>query len=228
MRDTGLHRLARPFFSRGLRLTFTETTTIPLPLACLAVGLLLLLAGWFLVPALTGLPWRPTDPDRIRRALAMARIAPGETVYDLGSGDGRVVILAASEFGARAVGVEWSPLQFWWSWARVRKVAARDRIALRWANCFETDLRAADIVTAYMTSAQAGLLRRTLERGARPGIRVVTIAFELAGFQPDDFDPKGLIYVYRWPPRRGDLASYLAGVGSDRSGTGAPGPGGQA
>ena len=173
-------------------------------------AVLLTAAGWFVVPILTGLPWRPTDNARIRRALALAEVQPGEAVYDLGSGDGRVVILAASEFGARAVGVELSPLQFAWSWIRVQRQSQKDRMSLRWGDCFQADLTDADVVVAYMTSAQAEALHRTLEGKLRPGARIVTIAFEIGGWEPASFDSGQLIYVYRWPPHPGDLGSYLA------------------
>jgi SAM-dependent methyltransferase len=183
------------------------------PVSCLqlSIGLMLLAAaGWFLVPILTGLPWRPTAHDRIRRALALAEVRPGELVYDLGSGDGRVVLLAAKEFGARAVGVELSPLQFAWSWARVQARPHRNRVSLRWGDCFHVDLTDADVVIAYMTSSQAESLRRTFERTLRSGARIVTIAFELEGWEPAAFDSPHLIYLYRWPPRRGSLGRHRA------------------
>ncbi|HSR47568.1 MAG TPA: hypothetical protein VLL77_06215 [Anaerolineales bacterium] len=183
---------------------------------------LLAAAGWLLVPILTGLPWRPTDRDRIGRALALAEVRPGEVVYDLGSGDGRVVIMAAAEFGARAVGVELSPLQFLWSWIRVQTHPNRDRVSLRWGDCFQADLTDADVVVAYMTSAQAEPLRRTLEAGMRAGGRVLTIAFELEGWEPSSFDSRHLIYLYRWPPRPGNLGSLLAWQGSGADAARAP------
>lgn len=183
-------------------------------LLLLIVSSLLVAAGWFVVPILTGLPWRPTDLDRIRRALALADVRPGEVVYDLGSGDGRVVIVAAAEFGARAVGVELSPLQYLWSWIRVQTHPCRDRVSLRWGDCFQADLTDADVAVAYMTSAQAEPLRRTLEAGVRAGARVLTIAFELEGREPSAFDSRNLIYLYRWPPRPGNLGSYQASQAS--------------
>src|SRR5512144_2475688 len=66
---------------------------------------------WVLVPAIYGLPSRPTHPDRIRAALKLANLKAEETLYDLGSGDGRVLVIAAREFGAKAVGIEIGPVQ---------------------------------------------------------------------------------------------------------------------
>lgn len=167
-------------------------------------------AAWFLIPMLTGLPWRPASRDRILRALTMARLQPGEVVYDLGSGDGRVLTLAAEEFGARAVGIELSPVLFIWGWVASRLRYGRDRIELRWANLFRTSLQDADVVFAYMTSSQAAPLQSRLEGQLRGGSRVVTVAFELEGWMPAAFDREGLIYLYELPPRPGSLSAYLA------------------
>jgi len=77
------------------------------------VAILSLLYGlWIIVPFFYGLPWVPTTRDRIRRALEMVDLKPDELLYDLGAGDGRIILMAAEEFGARAIGIEASPLQY--------------------------------------------------------------------------------------------------------------------
>lgn len=188
------------------------------PPVCLTITLLLAtLVGWFLIPAIYGLPWRPTDPHRIRRALELADVRPGETVFDLGSGDGRILLLAASDFSAHGVGIEFSPILFLWSWMRVRSHPARGQVELHWGDCFRADLSRADVVVAYMTSRQATRLRASLERTARAGTRVTTLAFEIPGWAPDRFDPEALVYVYRMPASPGDLTTYLARAGTSRS-----------
>lgn len=186
---------------------------ILLACACLVGLMLAVLGGWFLVPALSGLPWRPSDVTRIRRALDLANLQPGETIFDLGSGDGRIVLLAASEYSAHGVGVELSPIPFLWSWIRARSDSAGRLVELRWGDCFQADLSTADVVVAYMTSAQAARLRTCVERTARPGTRVVSLAFEIPGWQPAVFDPESLVYLYRLPAEPGDLGTYLARSG---------------
>src|SRR5450759_272917 len=96
-------------------------TILSVILVIVPVLLIILVASWLVIPILAGLPWRPTSPERIRKALHMAQVLPGEHVYDLGSGDGRVLLVAASEFGALATGIEISWLHCllsrWLAWA---------------------------------------------------------------------------------------------------------------
>ena len=76
---------------------------------------------WIFVPTIYGLPPVPTKPGRIRNTLKLANLQPNEVVYDLGAGDGRVLLIAARDFGAKAVGVEVGPIQCAWIWLRVRR-----------------------------------------------------------------------------------------------------------
>jgi cyclopropane fatty-acyl-phospholipid synthase-like methyltransferase len=80
---------------------------------------LLVSALWLLVPALYGVPWVPTREARIRKALQLAKLQPGESLYDLGAGDGRVLLIAAKEFDAQAVGIEIGPVQCALGWMRI-------------------------------------------------------------------------------------------------------------
>jgi hypothetical protein len=174
-------------------------------------GLLLILVGlWWLVPVLTGLPWRPTSDQRIRAALKMARLQPGEVIYDLGSGDGRVLALAAREYHARAIGVEISPLHCLWSllYARIQQVA--DLVTVRQGDFYKTDLMDADVVFAYMTSAQVARLRPLLESQLARGARVVTVSFDMDGWEPQGIDRDQLIFLYEMPPKAGSLETFLA------------------
>src|SRR5512142_2847429 len=83
---------------------------------------------WFVFPAAYGLPLAATKPERIRKALKLANLQPNEVLYDLGAGDGRVLFVAAREFGARAVGIEIGPLQCAWIWLRVAASGLGNRI----------------------------------------------------------------------------------------------------
>jgi hypothetical protein len=183
----------------------------PVTLAAIAcTAAILALAGWFLIPILSGLPWRPSTTERIVRALELADVQPGEIVYDLGSGDGRVLLAASSVFQARAVGIEWSPIQYLWSLIRVRRRHPGPPIHVHWGDCFRTRLTDADVVVAYMTPSLAPRLHAALTDNLRRGARVVTLAFELAGLEPVAFDETHLIYLYRWPPSPGSLGTLLA------------------
>ena len=177
----------------------------------LLLSLLLITLGWiwYLVPAFYGLPSVHTRADRIRRALQMADLQPDEILYDLGAGDGRVLVVAAKEFAAKAVGIDVGPLQCAAAWVNARLNRVAHRVRVKWGDFFKADLREADVVFAYATSSQAGRLEYQLEAQLRPGARVVTVSFDMPHWEPAGFDKNQLIFLYRMPPARGDLVSYL-------------------
>jgi SAM-dependent methyltransferase len=179
-------------------------------LTAAAIFLILVAALWFIVPLTSGLAWVPARAKRIRRALQMAELRPGETLYDLGAGDGRVLVAAAREFGARAVGIEISPIHCLTAILRARLAGVSRQVAVRPGSFFHADLSGADVIYAYLTSRQAERLRPCLESQLKPGARVVTISAEIDGWQPEQIDRQELIFLYHMPPTSGSLASYLA------------------
>jgi len=171
------------------------------------LGFLLLIGVlWLLVPALYGLPWIPTREKRIRRALELAELRPGETLYDLGAGDGRVLVMGAREFGADAVGIEVGPVQCALGWLRILFSGSRGKASIRCGNFYKADLSGADVVFVYLTSSQTSMLRPLLERDLRPGARVVSIAADFPDWEPLTMDRESLIFVYRIPPLSGSGA----------------------
>jgi len=170
----------------------------------LIVGLILLfvLGLWLLVPSLYGLPWIPTREKRIRKALQLAKLQPGETLYDLGAGDGRVLLMAAGEFMAQAVGIEIGPAQCMLGWLRIWLNGNRDRVRMRCGNFYEADISDADVVFVYATSVQTSRLLPLLEHQLRLGARVVSIAADFPEWRPKLVDRETLIFVYEMPPMR--------------------------
>jgi len=164
---------------------------------------------WILVPAFYGLPSRPTKPDRIRRALQLVNLQPDEVLYDLGAGDGRVLLIAAREFGAKAVGIEVGPIQCALSWLRVIAGGYGNRIQIQWGNYFKTNLSKADVVYIYATSTEVAKLAPYLEKQMKPGSRVVSISADFPEWEPFTFDEHDLIFVYEMPPKEGSLTTYM-------------------
>ncbi len=165
----------------------------------LAVIVLILAGLWLIIPACLGLPSIPTRADRIRKALKLAKLQPGEILYDLGCGNGRVLLVAAREFGAQAVGIEAGPVQCAIAWLTARLHGVGRRVSVRCADFFKTDLGPAQVVFAYLTASQSKRLKEQLESQLQPGARVVTVSFEIPGWQPELFDNDELIYLYRIP-----------------------------
>lgn len=164
---------------------------------------------WVLVPAFFGPPSVPTRPDRIRRALKLVNLQPGETFYDLGAGDGRVLLIAAREFGAQAVGIEIGPVQCAVIWLRAALSGLGNMIRLKWANYFKADLGKADVVFVYATSTEITRLGLHLATQMKPGSRVVSISADFPEWEPAVFDEESLIFCYRMPPVEGSLTTYL-------------------
>ena len=164
---------------------------------------------WILVPALYGLPSIPTKPDRIRKALKLVKLQPDETLYDLGAGDGRVLLIAAGEFGAKAVGIEVGPIQCGVIWLRALASGFSDKIQVQWGNYLNADLHDADVVFLYATSQEVLKVAPHLEKQLKQGARVISISADFHEWEPSDFDEHDLIFVYEMPPKKGSLGSYL-------------------
>lgn len=175
----------------------------------LSILLFILVLLWILVPALYGLPPVPTKPERIRKALKLANLQPNEVLYDLGAGDGRVLLQAAREFGARAVGIEVGPIQCAWIWLRVAASGLGNQIQIRWANFYKADLHDADVVFFYATSKEVGKLTPHLEQQMKKGARLVSISADFPDWEPSILDDRDLIFVYEMPPKAGNITSYL-------------------
>lgn len=171
---------------------------VPLLLALLFLfGLVILL----LLPALSGQPWVPAAEKRIHRALELAELKPGEVLYDLGSGDGRVLIAAAREFGASTVGVELSPLLCMLAWFKVEIAGVGRHVRLHCGSYHNIDPGDADVVYIYLTSGNANRLSKKLAAELKPGARVVSVSAGLSGWQPDKIDREELIFLYIIPPK---------------------------
>lgn len=176
-------------------------------LRSLSTVLLLALAAWgpsysqqFSKESLA--PYIPSPQEVVDRMLSAARVRPGETVYDLGSGDGRIIITAAQKFQARAVGVELRQDLCKATEARVKALGLEDRVKLIHGNLLKVDLSPADVVTLYLLTSSNERLRPNLEKYLKPGARVVSNDFEIKGWTPSGIVPitaGGLlhyIYVY--------------------------------
>ena len=163
----------------------------------------------FLVPLAYGLPPTPTQPGRIRKALKLANLQPGETIYDLGAGNGRVLVIAAKEFMAQAVGIEAGPVQC--VQARLTSLfnGVRSQVRVKRGNFFKSDLSEADVVFAYLTSDYVPRLEAQLIEQLKPGARVVTISFDFPNWEPAAFDKRELIFMYTMPPTPGNLSTFL-------------------
>lgn len=157
-------------------------------------------------------PFVSTEERIVRRMLRLADVSAGDVVYDLGSGDGRIPIIAAKEFGARGVGVEIDPELVAKARARARAAGVADRVKFRQKDLFDADVRDATVVTLYLWPEINAQLRPTLLRQLDPGDRIVSHDFRMGVWDPHRTveagpDKTGTAVLYRWtvpeevPPR---------------------------
>ncbi len=153
-------------------------------------------------------PYVSTPENVVVAMLEAARLKPGEVVYDLGCGDGRVLVIAAQKFGARAVGVEISPKQVDAANENIRRNSLAEKCRVIQGDLMETDLREADVVTLYLLTSSNEMIRPLLEKQLKPGARVVSHDFEMRGWKAArvekvDAHKRGhSIYVYEMPARK--------------------------
>jgi hypothetical protein len=171
--------------------------------------LFILILLWILIPALYGLPSVSTKPERIHKALKLAKLQPDEVLYDLGAGDGRVLFIAARDFGAKAVGIEVGPIQCALIWLRITANGLGKQIQIRWENFYKADLSGADVVFVYATSKEVKKIAPHLEQQMKKGARLVSISADFPEWEPSTFDQRDLIFVYEMPPGKGNIGSYL-------------------
>jgi len=175
----------------------------------LLLFIILLSALWMVVPAFYGPPSVPTRMNRIRKALQMANLQPGEIIYDLGAGDGRVLMMAAGEFQAHPVGVEIGPVQCIFIQLRALISGQGHKVRVKWGNYFKVDLRDADVVFIYATSKETQRLAGHLKMQMKPGSRLVSVSADFPEWEPVNIDSIELIFLYTMPPMAGNPATYL-------------------
>jgi len=129
-------------------------------------------------------PYVPTPPQVIRQMLILAELKPREVFFDLGAGDGRAVIMAAKDFGARAVGVELREDLVKKALGTVYESGLQDRVTIVNGDIFNVDLTSADVVFLYLTTSANEKIKPKLEAELKPGVRVVSHDYEIVGWKP--------------------------------------------
>jgi SAM-dependent methyltransferase len=149
--------------------------------------------------------YEPTPIPVVRAMLEMAGVGARDVVYDLGSGDGRIPIAAAREFGARGVGVEINPALVARAQANARKAGVADKVEFRLGDMYAADVRRATVVVLFLHPEPNLTLRPKLRSDLRPGSRVVSYMWDMGDWTPDDVRrvDKRRIFLWRIPgPQR--------------------------
>jgi ubiquinone/menaquinone biosynthesis C-methylase UbiE len=144
----------------------------------------------------------PTPMAAVERMIAMADIKTGELVYDLGCGDGRIVVAAAQRYGVRAVGVDINPERVVESRANAVTAGVENLVSIQQADIFTLDLSEADVVFTYLTPRLNQRLMPQL-RKLKPGSRIISYEFDMGNAKPvelvrERFDGYGEQRIYKW------------------------------
>ena len=164
--------------------------------------LIILIFGTMLWAGFSAAPWVPSLKKDISRVIESAQIKPGETVFDLGCGDGRWLIAIAKKTKAdRIVGFEISLLMY--AWSRIKILFNNyPQIEIKYKNLFKTDLSQADVILCFLMPRAMKKLENKFKTEMKPGSRLVSYAFSLPGYKPEKVNrisEKSLpVYVYRF------------------------------
>jgi SAM-dependent methyltransferase len=141
--------------------------------------------------------WVPTPQSLVERMLTMAQVKPTDYVIDLGSGDGRTVITAAKKFGATALGIEYNPDMVELAKRAAEKEGVAGKAQFMKADIFQTDFSKATVLTMYLLPSLNLKLRPTI-LNLKPGTRIVSHAFTMDDWQPDQVDSSEGRTAYLW------------------------------
>ena len=128
-------------------------------------------------------PYVASPTRAVELMLEMAKIKPGETVYDLGSGDGRIVIAAAEKYKAKAIGIEISPKLVASATSEIERAKLTDQARVIQGDVFQADLSNADVVTMYLDTESNAKLKPRLEKFLKRGVRVVSYEYPVPGWK---------------------------------------------
>jgi ribosomal protein L11 methylase PrmA len=129
-------------------------------------------------------PYVPTHEKVVAEMLKVAKVGKNDILYDLGSGDGRIVITAAKRFGTRGVGVDVDPARIVEARQNAAKAGVADRVKFLQQDLFETDIREATVVTLYLLPEVNLRLRPKLLADLKPGTRVVSHNYDMGDWAP--------------------------------------------
>lgn len=146
----------------------------------------------------------PTPNKVVDRMLEMVKVTAKDLVYDLGCGDGRIVITAAKRYGARGVGIDIDPERIKEATANAKAAGVADKVKFIEGDLFETDISAATVVTLYLLTSLNLKLKPKLLNDLKPGTRVVSHAFDMGDWKPEqeDYVEGSNVYMWRVPPRK--------------------------
>jgi len=171
-----------------------SSTPSMIALGIIILGIITLVSiSW---PSRRGAPYWPTRMKKVEKMLTDTNVQPGELIYDLGCGDGRVIVMAARRFKARAVGIEIDLFRFLWCQFLITILGLRRRVRVVYGDLFAKDISEADVVFCYLLQNTNDKLERKLINELRPDARVVSNTFLFSALPQIAMDSESGFYVY--------------------------------
>jgi len=140
----------------------------------------------------------PTPNEVVDKMLDMAKVTAKDVVYDLGCGDGRIVITAAQKYGARSVGIDIDPTRIKEAQANAKAAKLGDKVRFIEADLFDADIGEATVVTLYLLTRLNEKLKPKLLKELKPGTRIVSHAFDMGDWAPEQKAQVAASNVYLW------------------------------
>ena len=162
----------------------------------IAVSSIVIVLIWIFWSFIIGAGWEPTSKTVVKKMLEMAEANENDIVYDLGSGDGRIVIEAAKKYNSKAVGVEADPIRVLWSRMMIRIFCLQNNVKIRWGNIFKQNISDATVVTMFLWKNINQELKPKLLAELKPGTRIVSYIWTFEGWEPVKIDNYEKIYLY--------------------------------
>jgi phospholipid N-methyltransferase len=147
-------------------------------------------------PLLIGAAWSPTSKRVVNKMLEMVKMDSGDILYDLGSGDGRIVVEAVRKYHARGIGIEADPFRVLWSRISLKLMGINNKTRIIWGDLFNQDISHATVVTVFLWQRTNEKLKEKLQRELKPGTRVVSYIWTFNGWTPTAVDKEDRIYLY--------------------------------
>jgi SAM-dependent methyltransferase len=143
-------------------------------------------------------PYYPTPETIVEKMLQLGGLKAGEKVFDLGSGDGRIVVTAAREFGVKGIGIDINPKRIAEANANAKQAAVTNLVTFRNEDLFEADIHEASVVTLYLLTTLNLKLRPKLWHDLKPGTRVVSQTFDMGDWKPEKEEMVEGYNIYLW------------------------------
>ena len=153
--------------------------------------------AYLLWPVIFGAMYQPSSRTVVKRMLELAELTSNDTLYDLGSGDGRILILAAQQYGAKAVGIEIDPIRYYRTKRKIARRGLEKQIQLIQGNFFDQNLADASVITIYQSQRTNQKIKGKFLEELRPETRIVSNRWTFEGWTPIKVDDTIPLYLYK-------------------------------